>query len=238
MSQEQGIQKAAMKMWSVRRSPPLTMKFMRWKIFWVVQPYSGTLSSILTNWICSAVFQNQESTTVQNNNNNEGLGSVYQGDGGDESISCGEEVENSVLPRCGAVDFVPPPQIGCSLTLHGKRRALSAATCNHFPLLNINQYCWNLKAEREREREGLMVHARLCSTRQSTTLHKHKYNSVCVCVCGPSFTVRNRVRDPHTHFRAPSPLNSQLSFFNLPLESHLHIQNVVPAPAYIGLCLR
>lgn len=34
------------------------MKFIRWKTFCVVQPYSGTLNSILINWICTS--QNPE----------------------------------------------------------------------------------------------------------------------------------------------------------------------------------
>lgn len=37
--------------------PPFTMKFIRWKTFWVVQPYSGTLNSILINWICTSRTQ-------------------------------------------------------------------------------------------------------------------------------------------------------------------------------------
>ena len=34
------------------RSPPLTRKFRKWNTFCVVQPYSGTLHSILINWTC------------------------------------------------------------------------------------------------------------------------------------------------------------------------------------------
>jgi hypothetical protein len=37
-------------------SPPLTMKFKRWNTFWVVQPYSGTRSSIRINWICKPLL--------------------------------------------------------------------------------------------------------------------------------------------------------------------------------------
>ncbi len=36
--------------------PPLTMKFKRWNTFWVVQPYSGTRSSIRISWICKQQF--------------------------------------------------------------------------------------------------------------------------------------------------------------------------------------
>ncbi len=39
--------------------PPLTMKFNRWNTFWVVQPYSGTRSSIRINWICKSQFHEQ-----------------------------------------------------------------------------------------------------------------------------------------------------------------------------------
>jgi hypothetical protein len=39
--------------------PPLTMKFNRWNTFWVVQPYSGTRSSIRINWICKPQFHEQ-----------------------------------------------------------------------------------------------------------------------------------------------------------------------------------
>jgi len=33
-------------------SPPFTRKFRKWNTFCVVHPYSGTLHSILINWIC------------------------------------------------------------------------------------------------------------------------------------------------------------------------------------------
>lgn len=42
---------------SHRESPPLTMKFIRWKTFCVVHPYSGTLNSILISWNCAPQAQ-------------------------------------------------------------------------------------------------------------------------------------------------------------------------------------
>ena len=134
------------------------MKFIRWKIFCVVQPYWGTLSSILTNWICSIFYNStsgiplrlktnntRNSTTVHSrartmktsvNKRNQQKkhklewenawkggegGGANESEGGDESISSAEWVENSVLPATRVVDLVPPPQKwGQRCNVHGR----------------------------------------------------------------------------------------------------------------------
>lgn len=94
------------------KPPPFTIKFMKWKTFCVVQPYSGTRSWFLTTWIC----RQQTAGKLQFLHEKEQkqlrwwhvATGEYEGKSGDAGVCGAEGIEGDVLPSGGMAGVHPP----------------------------------------------------------------------------------------------------------------------------------